>query len=168
MTEPDIVDAEPGSLRPYHLASLDASSHAIEVAATPHGSWVKRVFDIAGAVVGLVLLSPLLAVLAVLVKLDSPGPMFFAQTRAGVGGRPFRMYKLRTMRNGADGEKAAVAHLNHTADAVIASQAAFVEGCSRDRLPVVAGMVRLRLRQTGQRRIVLAVVAAHFINHQVQ
>jgi len=117
VTEPDIVDAEPGSLRPYHLTSLDASSRAIEVAATPHGSWVKRVFDIAGAVVGLVLLSPLLAVLAVLVKLDSPGPMFFAQTRAGVGGRPFRMYKLRTMRNGADGEKAAVAHLNHTADA---------------------------------------------------
>jgi lipopolysaccharide/colanic/teichoic acid biosynthesis glycosyltransferase len=76
----------------------------------------KRCVDLAAATFGLVVLSPLLVVLAALIKLDSPGPVLFAQTRVGIGGRPFRMLKLRTMREGADDEKNAVAHLNHTDD----------------------------------------------------
>ena len=76
----------------------------------------KRILDLGGAIVGLILSSPLLALLAVLVKLDSRGPAFFSQTRAGLRGRPFRMLKLRTMRDGADDEKPAMAHLNHSAD----------------------------------------------------
>jgi exopolysaccharide biosynthesis polyprenyl glycosylphosphotransferase len=77
---------------------------------------VKRVMDVVGAALGMVLLSPLMAVLAVLVKLDSPGPALFSQERVGYGGRRFRMQKFRTMRRGADAEKQAVAHLNHTGD----------------------------------------------------
>jgi lipopolysaccharide/colanic/teichoic acid biosynthesis glycosyltransferase len=57
----------------------------------------KRVFDIAASGVGLVLLSPLFAAIAVAVKLDSPGPVFFRQERIGRGGVPFRMWKFRTM-----------------------------------------------------------------------
>jgi lipopolysaccharide/colanic/teichoic acid biosynthesis glycosyltransferase len=76
----------------------------------------KRAFDAVGAAVGLVLLAPLLAILALLIKLDSRGPVFFAQARLGLGGRVFRMYKLRTMRVGADDEKAAMAHLNQSED----------------------------------------------------
>jgi lipopolysaccharide/colanic/teichoic acid biosynthesis glycosyltransferase len=77
---------------------------------------VKRALDVAGAALGLVLLSPLLALLAAAIKLDSKGAVVFTQRRAGIGGRPFRMWKLRTMRDGADGLKEALAHLNHSGD----------------------------------------------------
>ena len=78
---------------------------------------LKRCADLVGACVGLLFAAPLLAVLAVCVKLDSPGPVLFVQTRVGRGGRPFRMLKLRTMRDGADAEKASLAHLNRSEDA---------------------------------------------------
>jgi exopolysaccharide biosynthesis polyprenyl glycosylphosphotransferase len=77
---------------------------------------VKRVIDVMGSLVGLVLASPVLLLIAAAVKVDSPGPVLFAQERVGLGGRRFRMLKFRTMRNGADREKHAVAHLNHSGD----------------------------------------------------
>ena len=57
----------------------------------------KRAFDLVLAACGLVLLAPLLAALAVWIKLDSPGPVFFRQERVGRGGTTFRIHKLRTM-----------------------------------------------------------------------
>jgi len=63
---------------------------------------VKRAIDIVGSLVGLILSMPLLPILAAAIKLDSPGPVFFVQERAGENGRPFRMVKLRTMVNGAE------------------------------------------------------------------
>jgi len=63
---------------------------------------VKRAMDVVGSVIGLTLSAPLLAVLAVAIKRDSPGPVFFIQERAGENGRPFRMVKLRTMVEGAE------------------------------------------------------------------
>jgi lipopolysaccharide/colanic/teichoic acid biosynthesis glycosyltransferase len=58
----------------------------------------KRWFDLLAATGALLLLSPLLAVLALVVKLDSPGPVFFRQERVGRHGVPFRIHKFRTMR----------------------------------------------------------------------
>lgn len=58
---------------------------------------IKRLFDVLVAAVGLILFAPLMVVIAIAVKLDSPGPVIFSQIRAGLSGRPFRMYKLRTM-----------------------------------------------------------------------
>lgn len=63
---------------------------------------MKRTFDLVLAAVGLVLISPLLAVLAVWIKLDTPGPIFYRGVRAGLSGKPFRIYKLRTMVQNAD------------------------------------------------------------------
>jgi exopolysaccharide biosynthesis polyprenyl glycosylphosphotransferase len=77
---------------------------------------IKRIVDLVGAALGLVLLSPVFVLIALAVKLDSPGPVFFSQDRAGLGGRRFRMLKFRTMRVGADAEKHTLAHLNHTGD----------------------------------------------------
>ncbi len=57
----------------------------------------KRLFDLLVASLALLTLSPLLVVLAVLVRLDSPGPVFFRQERVGRHGRPFRIHKFRTM-----------------------------------------------------------------------
>ncbi len=63
---------------------------------------VKRALDIIGAGVGLLLSAPLFPLIALAIKLDSPGPVFFAQERAGQNGRPFRVYKFRTMVVGAE------------------------------------------------------------------
>ena len=57
----------------------------------------KRLFDIGISLLGLVLLAPLLGILALWIKLDSPGPVFFRGARVGRGGRLFRIYKFRTM-----------------------------------------------------------------------
>lgn len=76
----------------------------------------KRLVDVIGATLAIMLLTPILAVVALLIRLDSPGPVFFWQDRAGLGGRRFRMLKFRSMRPGADDEKAELAHLNCTGD----------------------------------------------------
>ena len=70
--------------------------------------WGKRAFDLTAASIGLVLLSPIILTVAVLVRLTSRGPAFFRQARPGLGGRPFRLFKFRTMRLGADQAGAAV------------------------------------------------------------
>jgi lipopolysaccharide/colanic/teichoic acid biosynthesis glycosyltransferase len=57
----------------------------------------KRAFDLVVALIGLMLVAPLLIAAAIWVKLDSPGPALFRQTRVGRGGRLFRIHKLRTM-----------------------------------------------------------------------
>ncbi len=68
--------------------------------------WWKRAIDVVGSAVGLVVLSPLIAIAAVLVKATSPGGAFFSQQREGLGGRSFRIYKLRTMHANAESLKA--------------------------------------------------------------
>lgn len=60
-------------------------------------SWQKRVFDVVVAAAGLVVLSPLFALVAVAIRVDDPGPVFFRHTRVGRGGERFRMWKFRTM-----------------------------------------------------------------------
>jgi lipopolysaccharide/colanic/teichoic acid biosynthesis glycosyltransferase len=60
-------------------------------------AWVKRPADIVVALVGLALGSPFIAVAALLVRLTSRGPAFYSQVRLGLGGRPFRIYKIRSM-----------------------------------------------------------------------
>jgi lipopolysaccharide/colanic/teichoic acid biosynthesis glycosyltransferase len=63
----------------------------------------KRLFDLVAAALALLLLSPLMLALALWIKLDSPGPVFFRQERVGRHGVPFRIHKFRTMRAGAAG-----------------------------------------------------------------
>ncbi len=65
---------------------------------------LKRGVDVTGALIGLIVLWPLLALVALAVRLDTPGPAVFRQTRLGVGQRPFVVYKFRSMRVDADPE----------------------------------------------------------------
>ena len=58
---------------------------------------IKRLFDIVVSGAGLIVFAPIAAIIAIAIKIDSPGPVLFSQIRAGLDGRPFRMYKLRTM-----------------------------------------------------------------------
>jgi exopolysaccharide biosynthesis polyprenyl glycosylphosphotransferase len=73
---------------------------------------LKRTFDLALTIPGLVVLAPFFAVIALLIKLDSPGPVVFRQVRMGHNGRTFRMWKFRTMAVDADARKQEFAHLN--------------------------------------------------------
>jgi lipopolysaccharide/colanic/teichoic acid biosynthesis glycosyltransferase len=58
---------------------------------------LKRLFDIVASFIGLILISPLLIIIALLIKIRMPGPVFFCQKRAGRHGNPFTIYKFRTM-----------------------------------------------------------------------
>lgn len=71
---------------------------------------LKRLVDIMGSVAAIAVLWPLLAVIALLVRLSSPGPALFRQRRVGLNGRQFRIYKFRTMVNGAEGMLPTLAH----------------------------------------------------------
>ena len=79
---------------------------------------LKRAFDLAISASMLVLFSPLMILVAVLIKLDSRGPVFFRQWRAGLDGRPFRMLKFRTMRRDAHERLADIVVFDELADPV--------------------------------------------------
>ena len=79
----------------------------------------KRLMDIILSAVGMVLLSPVYLGIAVAVKLSSPGPVFFTQTRVGRYGRHFKFYKFRSMRQDAEAQKAALMAKNESKDGVI-------------------------------------------------
>ncbi|MBF1214166.1 MAG: sugar transferase [Fusobacterium periodonticum] len=63
---------------------------------------LKRIFDIISSLFGLILLSPFMIIIAILIKLDSKGPIFFKQVRVTKNGREFKIFKYRTMRVGSD------------------------------------------------------------------
>ena len=69
----------------------------------PEAAVAKRLFDLLGAAVALLLLAPLMLGVALWIKFDSPGPVFFRQQRVGRHGVPFSIHKFRTMRAGAQG-----------------------------------------------------------------
>jgi len=63
---------------------------------------VKRLFDILASAFGLILLSPIFIIVAVWIKLDSPGPVFYKQERVGLHNKDFKIFKFRSMRTGSD------------------------------------------------------------------
>ena len=73
---------------------------------------IKRTTDIVVSSVGLIVLAPLFTVIAVVIKLDSPGPVLFRQTRMGKGGKTFELFKFRTMTVDAEARKADFTGLN--------------------------------------------------------
>lgn len=85
----------------YHQAVPGFRPFAIEggraLAGQRGGRAAKRALDVFGSVVGIVMLSPVMLVISALIRLESPGPALFKQTRIGRGGEPFTLYKLRTM-----------------------------------------------------------------------
>ncbi len=136
--------------------------------------WVKRAVDLMGAGLGLLLISPLLTFIALAIKLDSTGPIFFAQERVGLGGRTFRMLKFRTMRVGADAEKAKLAHLNTSGDARlfkipndprITRVGAFLRRWSLDELPQLINVLRGDMSMVGPRPFFESDLATYREHH---
>jgi lipopolysaccharide/colanic/teichoic acid biosynthesis glycosyltransferase len=96
--------------------SRNGQAAHLELALPPFSQAAKRAFDLVGSLLLIALLAPLWIAIAVLIKADSPGPIFFRQRRIGRHGRSFEMLKFRTMVEGADARKPALLHLNTAAD----------------------------------------------------
>ena len=92
----------------------------------------KRLFDLLLSSIGLLLLAPLLLLIALLIKLDSPGPVMFRQERVGRFGKPFRIHKFRTMRHEPAGQGL---QITVGADRRITRVGGFLRASKLDELP---------------------------------
>ena len=106
----------------------------------------KRMLDVLLAAFGLVALSPLFAFIALRVKRDSPGPVFFRQERVGRGGRLFRIHKFRTMRVTDGGP-----HVTAAGDARITASGRWLRRSKLDELPQLIDVLRGDMSLVGPR-----------------
>lgn len=117
-------------------------------------SWIlKRSFDLVAAVLGLILLAPLFLIVALLIKLDSPGPVFFRQRRYGKNNSIFRIYKFRTMTVAEDGDQVVQATRN---DARVTRVGRFLRFSSIDELPQLINVLEGTMSIVGPRPHALA------------
>ena len=122
----------------------------------------KRAFDVVGALLLIVLLAPALLVIALLIKADSPGPILFRQRRIGRDGRPFSMFKFRTMVDGADSFKPALLHLNEAADGLfkiegdprVTRSGNWLRSTCLDELPQLVNVIAGQMSLVGPRPLV--------------
>jgi exopolysaccharide biosynthesis polyprenyl glycosylphosphotransferase len=127
----------------------------------PLSRFCKRALDIVGASVAIVMLSPLLAAIALAIRIDSRGSVFFVQPRSGRGGRFFRLYKFRSMRVDstvlvrADG-----AIVKRADDDRITSVGRFIRRFSLDEAPQLLNVLKGDMSLVGPRPLVLAEHAA--------
>lgn len=103
------VSAERMDVRPVAGIPL---VHIEQPRAAAAGKWMKRVFDVVGSTLLIVLGSPVMLAVALAIKLDDRGPIFFKQVRAGLKGEPFECFKFRSMCVDAEARLAALQHLN--------------------------------------------------------
>ncbi|MDQ1813151.1 sugar transferase [Massilia sp. CCM 9210] len=116
----------------------------------------KRLFDIVAALAGLVVLAPLFAVIAICIRLDSPGPAWFRQQRVGRFGVPFDIIKFRTMRVDGHGPQLTVG-----ADARITRIGKFLRRYKIDELPQLINVVLGSMSLVGPRPEVPRYVACY-------
>jgi exopolysaccharide biosynthesis polyprenyl glycosylphosphotransferase len=126
-------------------------------------SWaVKRTMDIVGSLIGLAVLGPLLGIIAIAIKLDSRGPVFFRQQRVGRDGQIFEMLKFRTMVADAEGRKAELEEQNEAEglfkiadDPRITRVGRLMRRTSLDELPQLINVLRGEMSLVGPRPLVL-------------
>jgi exopolysaccharide biosynthesis polyprenyl glycosylphosphotransferase len=124
---------------------------------------IKRVFDLLGASIGLLAISPLLIGFAVAIKLDSRGPVFFRQLRVGRHGRRFYMLKFRTMVPDADAMKESLRHRNEAQEGLfkiaqdprVTRVGRFLRATALDELPQLLNIVKGEMSLVGPRPLVI-------------
>lgn len=162
--------------RLYELLSPAVGIHTVEglpliglpPANLPRSSaLLKRATDVLIASLALVLLAPIFLIIGVMIKLDSPGPVFFRQTRMGARGRPFRLLKFRTMTRDADDRKHEFAHLNRherngdprmfkiVEDPRVTRVGELLRRYSLDELPQLLNVLRGEMSLVGPRPLIL-------------
>jgi exopolysaccharide biosynthesis polyprenyl glycosylphosphotransferase len=161
--------------RMFEVLGTNAQLHTIEGMPLvglprPHLSGssrlLKRSLDLSASVLGLVLLAPLFLTVALAIKLDSRGPVFFRQVRMGAGNRPFRVFKFRTMVADAENLKVDIAHLNmHNGgdsrmfkvpdDPRVTNVGRFLRRWRVDELPQLLNVVSGQMSLVGPRPLIL-------------
>lgn len=136
-----------------------------------HGiSWaVKRVIDVAGAVIMLALSAPLWLLVAAAIKVDSAGPVLYKQARVGRNGKPFTIYKFRSMQADADAQKILYLDLNEatgpyfklTSDPRVTRVGRFIRRFSLDEIPQVLNVLRGDMSLVGPRPALASEVAEY-------
>ncbi|HZF79864.1 MAG TPA: sugar transferase [Rubrivivax sp.] len=117
---------------------------------------LKRLFDVVVSTMALAVLWPLLLLLAVWIKIDSPGPVFFRQVRVGRHGKPFSIYKFRTMHADATGLQLTVAD-----DQRVTRAGAWLRRTRMDELPQLIDVLLGRMSMVGPRPEVPRYVALY-------
>jgi exopolysaccharide biosynthesis polyprenyl glycosylphosphotransferase len=125
--------------------------------------FLKRAVDITVSAAGLIVLSPLLAITALAIKLDSRGPVFFRQERHGRGGSVFRIAKFRTMEDGAEAKRQALAHSNEVDGALfkikddprVTRVGRILRPASIDELPQLWNVLKGEMSLVGPRPFVI-------------
>lgn len=120
---------------------------------------IKRLFDYLITASGLLFISPLLVFVAILIKLDSQGPIFYKQKRIGFYGKEFEMYKFRSMKQGADKEYEKIKQLNETNELMfkvfndprITRIGKFIRKYSIDELPQLFNVLKGEMSLVGPR-----------------
>ncbi|MCJ8519285.1 O-antigen biosynthesis protein WbqP [Pseudorhizobium tarimense] len=107
---------------------------------------MKKAFDLSAAFIGLIFATPVIAILAILIRRESEGAAIFAQDRVGLDGRPFRCYKLRTMTLNAPNVPT-----HHASGAHITKLGAILRRSKLDELPQLWNIVRGEMSFVGPR-----------------
>jgi len=131
----------------------------VEIAISRWALLVKRAMDVVGSVLCLSLGLPLLAFIAIAIRLDSPGPIIFRQMRVGLNGRPFVMFKFRSMEEGAEEQQEALADLNEADgplfkirdDPRLTRVGRFLRRTSLDELPQLINVLKGEMSLVGPR-----------------
>ena len=118
---------------------------------------MKRLFDIIASLFGLILLCPLFLIVAIWIKLDSPGPVFYKQTRVGRHNKDFKIYKFRSMRVGAD--KGSLVTIGGK-DSRVTRSGVFIRKCKLDELPQLFNVLKGDMSFVGPRPEV-----RHYVNY---
>ncbi len=130
---------------------------------------LKRLTDVIGALVGLIVSAPLMLLIAIAIKLDSPGPVLFVQMRAGRDGKPFRMYKFRSMVADAEARLNEVIARNRLplpvfkipADPRVTRVGKILRRFSLDELPQFVNVLKGEMSLVGPRPEELRIVAMY-------
>ena len=130
---------------------------------------LKRILDLSFAIPFTLATAPLWLIVAVAIKLDSSGPVFFKQERAGKGGKPFRVYKFRSMVVGAEAEQAKLAAQNEATGPLFKIRddprrtrvGRFIRQTSLDELPQFINVIRGEMSVVGPRPALFSEVAQY-------
>ena len=155
-------------ITPERLAAHGVQSDIVTIAKARkfNRSWQKRAFDLLLTIPGTILISPLLALVAVAIRLDSPGPAIYKQKRVGLDGKVFEIYKFRSMVSNADEDlhkKQIEAYANGDLDGEdtyklkvdprITRMGKFIRSTSIDELPQVFNVLRGEMSLVGPRPV---------------
>ena len=137
------------------------------------GLLFKRVFDVVFSVLLLIPLAPILLVIAIAVKLDSPGPVFYTSERIGKKGRVFHCMKFRTMVKDADARRGDLAHMNERDDVLfkisndprVTRLGRFLRKYSLDELPQFFNVLKGEMSIVGPRPPIASEVKEYKLSH---